>query len=402
MSRFQLGAYWIERRKGTANWQRTWRDGRGVKQRASLGTSDFEQAKVALAEWFVANATIKDQQPQDVPVAMLLTRYMARHGEKIPSKSTAKRAVALWVEFWGDRTVADMSVDAQEEFLAWLRSRTRGVRTYSEGYVRRVLGVGQSALNRAWKRHEIVQVPWVELPPIGEPYPHTATAAQMAAFLNAIPKESHLWMYCLIRLGTGCRGDAALGLQPFQIDWHAGLVRLNPEGRQQTKKYRPVVPMTDMLRQALAGCDEAFYVNWHGRQIASIKKAWAKVRIDAGLPASLPSPRSCATRSLPSCVAEAYRTGRYRGRSATRRPAPAKSTRSSTPRTWGRRAWRWMRMWPNWPCMCRACVGSVRGQSVQKAEAALARKPRRCWVPIGGRYKDRTCDPYHVKVVLYR
>ena len=23
-------------------------------------------------------------------------------------------------------------------------------------------------------------------------------------------------------------------------------------------------------------------------------------------------------------------------------------------------------------------------------------------VSIGGRYKDRTCDPYHVKVVLYR
>ena len=23
-------------------------------------------------------------------------------------------------------------------------------------------------------------------------------------------------------------------------------------------------------------------------------------------------------------------------------------------------------------------------------------------VQFGGRYKDRTCDPYHVKVVLYR
>ena len=33
---------------------------------------------------------------------------------------------------------------------------------------------------------------------------------------------------------------------------------------------------------------------------------------------------------------------------------------------------------------------------------ARARKPRRCWFEGGGRYKDRTCDPYHVKVVLYR
>ena len=285
MQRFQLGRYWIERRKGTANWQRTWRDDRGVKQRASLGTSDFEQAKVNLAEWYVANATIKDQLPKDVPIAMLLTRYMARHGETIPSKSTAKRAVALWAEFWGDRTVAEMDVDAQEAFLAWLRSRTRAGKVYSEGYVRRVLGVGQSALNRAWKRQEITQVPWVELPPIGEPYPHTATQKQLAAFLNAIPEGSHLWIYCLIRLGSGCRGDAALDLQPFQVDREARLIRLNPPGRQQTKKYRPVVPLTDMLSTALEDATGAYYVNWHGKKIGSVKKLWAKVRVAARLPA---------------------------------------------------------------------------------------------------------------------
>jgi integrase len=285
MQRFQLGIYWLERRKGTANWQRTWRDSRGVKQRASLGTADFEQAKVALAEWYVANATIRDQAPEDVPIGTLLTRYLARHGDHIPSKDTAKRAADLWREYWGDRTVADLTVDAQEDFVKWLRSRTYRGKPYSEGYVRRVLGVGQSALNRAWKRQEIVQVPWVELPPIGEPYPHTATIDQLAAFLNAIPKDSHLWTYCMIRLGTGCRGDAALGLQPFQVDWQAGLIRLNPAGRQQTKKYRPVVPLTEMLRRELAGCDAAYYVHWHGKRIGSIKKAWAKVRVAAKLPA---------------------------------------------------------------------------------------------------------------------
>lgn len=52
----------------------------------------------------------------------------------------------------------------------------------------------------------------------------------------------------MIRLNTGCRGDAARDLQPFQIDWDAGLVILNPTGRQQTKKFRPIVPLTDYLR----------------------------------------------------------------------------------------------------------------------------------------------------------
>ena len=285
MQRFQLGPYWIEHRKGTANLQRTWRDGKGVKQRASLGTPDFEEAKVALAEWFVANAALKDQRPSDVPIATMLDRYMAQHGDSIPSKSTAKRAVKLWKEYWSDLTVADMSVVQQEAFAKWLRGREHNGKRYTEGYVRRVLGVGQSALNRGWQRQEITQVPFVKLPPIGEPYPHTATNDQLATFLNAIPVGSHLWMYCMIRIGCGCRGDAALDLQPFQIDWEHGLVRLNPEGRTQTKKYRPVVPLTDMLRRLLSGRDAAYYVMWRGKPVGDIKKTWAKIRRSAELPA---------------------------------------------------------------------------------------------------------------------
>ena len=53
----------------------------------------------------------------------------------------------------------------------------------------------------------------------------------------------------------------------------------------------------------------------------------------------------------------------------------------------------------------RRAVAS-RGQCVvsphRKQKRRKARKPRRCWFEGGGRYKDRTCDPYHVKVVLYR
>lgn len=285
MQRFQLGPYWIEPRKGTANWQRTWRDSKGIKQRASLGTADFESAKVALAEWFVANAVIKDQRPADVPVAMLLKRYMAQHGDHIASKSTAKRAVKLWDEFWEESTVADLTVVRQEAFARWLRAREHNGKPLTEAYVRRVLGVGQSALNRAWQRQEITQVPFVKLPAIGEPYPHTATNDQLAAFLNAIPLNSHVWMYCMIRIGSGCRGDAALGLQPFQIDWERGLIKLNPEGRVQTRKYRPVVPLTDMLRGVLAGRDAAYYVMFRGRPMKSLKKTWAKIQKAAELPA---------------------------------------------------------------------------------------------------------------------
>jgi len=279
-ARFRLGDYWLEQRKGSTAWYRAWRDANGCKQRASLGTRDFGEAQVALAQWYVENAAMAGQAPQDVLLSTVLTRYMAQHGGTIASKATASRAVDLWREWWpGTTTVAEVGIGQQEDFLGWLRGRG-----YSEGYARRVLGVGKSALNRAWKRGEIEQVPFVELPPIGEAYPHYASREQVVRLLNTRMPE-HLWALLLVRLCTGCRGDAAQDLQLFQIDRRANLVRLNPPGRQQTKKYRPVVPLLPALSAYIDQAKpSAYVVHWHGRRVASIKTTWRKVRKAALLP----------------------------------------------------------------------------------------------------------------------
>nr|WP_267122958.1 tyrosine-type recombinase/integrase [Xanthomonas sacchari] len=140
-------------------------------------------------------------------------------------------------------------------------------------------------MNRAWKRGEISQVPFVELPPIGDAYPHYASREQIVRLLNT-PMADHIWAYFLVRLCTGCRGDAALDLQVFQIDRGAGLVRLNPPGRQQTKKYRPVVPLLPALASYLDQAKpSAYVVHWHQRPVASIKTTWRKLRRAALLPA---------------------------------------------------------------------------------------------------------------------
>lgn len=283
MSRFQLGEFWLSQQRRSGQWCRTWYD-RKTRQtrRASLGTRDAEEAKVRLAEWFVREAELRDLKPADVPVPTVLERYYAQHGAALPSKDTAKRAVALWNEFWDDATVADLSVQRQREFVAWLAGRG-----LSDGYVRRVVGVGKAALNRAYEHQEIREVPFVRLEPAGSTYDRRATVEQLAAFLSAVPPElEHVFTYAMIRLNTGCRGDAARDLQPFQCDFAHRLVRLNPEGRRQTKKRRPVVPMTDTLASVLQGMKvEAFYVHWHGKRVGSIRRAWSIVRTAAGLPA---------------------------------------------------------------------------------------------------------------------
>jgi len=187
-----------------------------------------------------------------------------------PAKDSASRGADLWNEFFGPAaTVADVTTPCQEGFLKWLAERE-----YSDGYVRRILGVGKSAMNRAWKRGEITQVPFAELPPVGEAYPNYATRDQIVRLLNADIPE-HIWAYFLVRLCTACRGDAARDLQRFLVDAEARLMHMNPAGGRQTKKYRPTVPLLPALEAYLATAKpDAYLVHWHGRHIKSIKTTW--------------------------------------------------------------------------------------------------------------------------------
>lgn len=128
------------------------------------------------------------QAPADVLLSTVLTRYMVQHGDGLASRDSAKPGSALWREFFGpDATVADVTIARQEDFVRWLRGRE-----FSEGYARRLLGVCKSAMNRAWKRGEISQVPFVDLPPIGDTYPHYASREQIVRLLNT-PMADHVW-----------------------------------------------------------------------------------------------------------------------------------------------------------------------------------------------------------------
>jgi integrase len=67
------------------------------------------------------------------------------------------------------------------------------------------------------------------------------------------------------------------------VDTRRRLIKLNPEGRKQTKKLRPVVPISETLLPWLEKCEGARYVLYHGKPVASIKKSFAKAVADAGL-----------------------------------------------------------------------------------------------------------------------
>lgn len=97
----------------------------------------------------------------------------------------------------------------------------------------------------------------------------------------------HFKLYLELAIGTGARPSAILSLTWCQVDFDGGLIRLNPDGRVQTAKHRPTVPMTNRLRGALEGAWQGrqsdYVVEVGGRQIASVKKAMAAAAARAGL-----------------------------------------------------------------------------------------------------------------------
>lgn len=143
----QLGDFWLSHDpKSPEIWCITWYDAaKRQTRRRSTGLSDLEAAKLKLAEWVVLNTSLKDERPEDVQLCVILDRYYEHHGRIVASADAIARAVELWQQFWGDASIADLSLTRQNEFEQWLRGQTytRGKSTepipYSGGYVARVL-----------------------------------------------------------------------------------------------------------------------------------------------------------------------------------------------------------------------------------------------------------------------
>jgi integrase len=94
----------------------------------------------------------------------------------------------------------------------------------------------------------------------------------------------HLRVYLVLAINTLARPEALFELRRAQIDIEHRLLHLNPEGRVQTKKYRPALPITDTLLPWLS-LDRDYQIQWKKKQttpIKSIQTTWRKLRADIG------------------------------------------------------------------------------------------------------------------------
>lgn len=219
-----------------------WYDPNNLRtRRMSLRTRDPATAQDRFAA-FLANAHGFQRDNRTVlTVRQALEDYLEEH---VRVKCVDVERVELTSRhisgLLGDLPLSDVGL---AESRAYRAARAK----VQDGTVRRELGTLVAAANHAVRMKRIGRdgLPVVELPEKPEPRAEFMSREQVEK-LFAYP-VARTAMFCRLAYFTAARKRAVLDLRREQIDLEARLIYLNPRGRRQTKKRRPVVPIDDRL-----------------------------------------------------------------------------------------------------------------------------------------------------------
>lgn len=273
----RLGQFWLSQRRGSDVWCITWFDPKTRQTiRRSTGCRDLEPAQAALAEHYLQFRRLDHERPSEVLISMILDRYL-----KTPMRSidTAKAAVKHWKAFWGTRPVSDMTVAEQKRFHAELAAKL------APDSVKRVLGVGAAALNRAHREQELATLP--ALLTFKAPERHrerVLTLDELQALWMAAQPVEHWRRYMWLALGTGARPEAILQLTADRVI--DGVIHLGETGKDYGRKRRPTIPMAALLRAEVKGWGDGVLVTYDRKPLKRARESFKRLSKAAGVTAT--------------------------------------------------------------------------------------------------------------------
>ena len=272
--------HWLARRPGPSGTIYRCLHEQATRQvrRVSLRTADPDDAQRRLEDWVNVYADMPESDPRNVTVARCLQRYVMKRGEEIASVEQARIASVQILEAIGEITVAELTIPVQERLIASLRARGQ-----ANGTISRVLSVLRAALNWSRQQVELTHVPHVIDVPKAKRKKRAASLEELVAFANAIEDE-HLRRYLLFSLGTAGRPTAVLELTRDRCDVDGRCFEMNPVGRLQTKKYRPMIRMAESLVPIVETVRFGPMITKNGKPLKAIRSVWNRTRDRAGLP----------------------------------------------------------------------------------------------------------------------
>ena len=161
--------------------------------------------------------------------------------------------------------------------------------------MRRELGCLQAALRHCHREGYLLDAPSVTLPDRPPTRQRAMTRQEAARLLRAARALGvpHVARFILVALYTGTRKEAIFQLRldgPSMVggwfDLERGVLHRRGQGERETTKRRPPVKLP---RQMIAharrwrACGAVWAVEWRGARVGSIKTAWRKVAVAAGL-----------------------------------------------------------------------------------------------------------------------
>lgn len=203
----------------------------------------------------------------------------ARERAEIASTPRQRDAWKAMRSFWGNVDPARI-----DEPMCRKYARDRGA---GDATIRYELSMLSVALR--WAKNQakaIPEAPEVWRPAAPERGVKHLSHAQFERWFREV-KAPHARLYVLLGLYSMARPTAILELTWNRVDFERGQIDLNPAGRRQTKKKRPVVPLNDELLEALKLANEGkqseFVIERGAKPIASIKKAFQAASARSGL-----------------------------------------------------------------------------------------------------------------------
>lgn len=272
--------YRLAKRRGSPKWYVTWSEGHRSR-RVSTGTTDERAAKDALAAFRLERGRKKEAEPDSIAIATVLNDYVDGYAVNLPSFEQAKIARTHLLAFYGAATVAIIGPSSHDEYEA-----TRKAEGVSNDAINRERVVLRAALNRARKHGWLKTVPHVPSLPANPPRERYLTREEAAKLLRAC-KSPHMRLFVRLGLYTGARPGAILDLTWDRVDFINNRISYPRPSRHTGNKRRAVVPMGGALLRALRRAHRKartkHVIEYDGAPVASVKKAFARAAISAGL-----------------------------------------------------------------------------------------------------------------------
>jgi hypothetical protein len=301
---------------------------RSVRRR-SLRTADSEAAKqalVALCAAAPARAADECPDPRSVLTLHVLEAYLTGHATTIASEEQAIRAVAIVTEYLRDE-VKNLAAPVS----LWTPSRQLDLARYchktfshTAATIDRVLNVLGAAMNDAaavkmrpdplgtviegalvshvpsivYRGARIAKELKISMPKKGGFVP---TLQQMATFIDAV-QSKHLRRWVILALNTWARPEAITDFDPTtQYERSTGALDLNPPGRIQTNKRRPILlaphGLSDWLdhwqQEDIAAFQKRYGTKpnapipllvYKGERVGTVQKAIKRIADECGVP----------------------------------------------------------------------------------------------------------------------